>query len=56
MARDKYPRPCLPLKPQEKKFRYIYSYTSIFNKNTCLLIKLRLIKWKIGPRAVKVFK
>ncbi len=23
MARDKYPRPCLPLKPQEKKLIYV---------------------------------
>jgi hypothetical protein len=28
MARDKYPRPCLPLKPQEKKLLYIFMHES----------------------------
>jgi hypothetical protein len=37
MARDKYPRPCLPLKPQEKKLIYV-------NTNKLIVITGRLVK------------
>jgi hypothetical protein len=48
MARDKYPRPCLPLKPQEKKLLYIFIYRSNPNDFTIKQINQKRIGQENG--------
>lgn len=36
MARDKYPRPCLPLKPQEKKLLFIKQIIYCYKQSTTI--------------------